>query len=107
LRILPPLRAADGVAASIREEILRTGQSSGSYYQTLIALEERTFGRMRIRVDIARRFPAGLFREVVMRVTSKDRAVVNLPENMGLLYHLIRPLRLIAKHTMRLIRSSA
>jgi Uncharacterised nucleotidyltransferase len=107
LRIMPPLARCDAVAAAIREEILQAGQSTGSYYQTLIALEEGAFARMRIRADITRRFPAGLFREVVLRVTSKDRAVVNLPENFGFLYHLVRPVRLIAKHTMRLIRGSA
>jgi hypothetical protein len=106
LKLIPERERVSSVTASITKEILTTGQSSGSYLGTLLGLQPRRFTRWKIRADVARRYPAGVLREGVLEISAKDRAAVPLPDGFGFLYHVVRPVRLIADYAVRLTRSS-
>ena len=102
-KIVPATQRTIAEAAAIREEILSRGQTSGNDYRTLLALEERPLARMKYRASRVLRYPGGVFSEVVLQVSPKDRAFIALPEKLQFLYHLIRPSRLVAKHGRRAI----
>jgi hypothetical protein len=104
-RIVPATQRTLDEAAAIREEILLRGQTSGNDFPTLLALEERPLARMKYRTARAARYPGGLFSEVVLQVSPKDRAFIRLPEKLRFLYHVIRPARLVVKHGRRAFRS--
>jgi len=104
LRILPATSRIHALAAAIREEILLYGKSSGSDHATLLQLETNSLVLLKYYAVWLFRYPVGLFREVFVQVNSKDRAIVALPGSMRYLYHLIRPLRLAVKHSLRVVR---
>jgi len=100
-RMLPAGKRVPAAAAAMRDEILLHGQTSGNYYDTLLELEGRPLARMKYRATVVVRAPAGLFREVFVQVSDKDRALTHLPEKLQFLHHLIRPARLVVKHSGR------
>jgi hypothetical protein len=51
-----------------------------------------------------RRYTKPWFVNAVVRIYPQDRAFVSLPEKLDFLYHLVRPLRLTAKYSMRFAR---
>jgi hypothetical protein len=104
-RIVPATQRTIDEAASIRDEIFLLGQTSGNDYPTLLALEERPVARMKYRVGRVLQYPGGVFSEVALQVSPKDRAVIPLPEKLRFLYHFIRPARLVAKHGRRAVRA--
>jgi len=104
VRILRTNERTRAVASAIRDEILWSGESTGDYYGTLLALQEQRLGRMRIRATTALRYPGGVFRETLVQVTHKERALIDLPEHFQFLYHVIRPIRLMAKYGRRAAR---
>jgi hypothetical protein len=101
-QVSPPvaeiLAASDrtrGVARAVRSEFLTKGQTNGSAHDTLLGLEQRPLERAKYMVNEAVLYPV---REVLFTVTDKDRQFVTLPENLRVLYYLIRPLRLMVQH---------
>jgi len=103
-KILPATSRALALAAAIREEILSRGESSGKEHTTLLSLEERPLERMKYRALLILRYPDSLFREIFVRVNSKDRALIRLPQRLQFLYHVIRPVHLVVKHCMGVAR---
>jgi hypothetical protein len=104
-RVAPATQRTLAAAAAIQEEILSQGQTSGNDYPTLLALEERLMARMKYRTTRAMRYPGGVLSEIVLQVSPKDRALIPLPKKLQFLYHLIRPMRLLIKHSLRMSRS--
>jgi hypothetical protein len=100
-KIVPATKRSLDEAVAIREEILSRGQTSGNDYPTLVALEERLLARMKYRASRVLRYPGGVFSEVILQVSSKDRAIITVPEKLQFLYHFIRPARLIVKYGRR------
>jgi hypothetical protein len=101
VRVGPATQRIFAEAASIREEILSRGQTTGNDYPTLLALEERPMARMKYRTTRAIRYPGGLLSEIIVQVSPKDRALIRLPEKLQFLYYFIRPIRLVFKHVRR------
>jgi hypothetical protein len=104
-KILPATSRALAVAAGLREELLLRGQTSGEKPATLLALEARPVARMKYRAVRMIRYPDSLFREIFVRVDPKDRALICLSPGLQFLYYIIRPLRLVLKHAMRMART--
>jgi hypothetical protein len=104
-KILPATSRTLALAAAIREEFLLRGESSGKEHATLLALEARPVERMKYRALLILRYPDSLFREIFVRISPKDRALTRLPQRLQFLYHVIRPLRLVVKHCMRVART--
>lgn len=100
-RILTANNRARAVATAIRQEILTRGRSTGDNSATFLGLEKRRLVRMKYRATRIASYPGGLLREVFVLVSPKDRAVVSIPERIGFLYHIVRPIRLLVKHTIR------
>jgi hypothetical protein len=100
-RVAPATQRIFSEAATIREEILSQGQTSGNDYPTLLALEERPMARMKYRTTRAMRYPGGVLSEIILQVSPKDRVLIPLPKKLQFLYHLIRPMRLVFKHVRR------
>jgi hypothetical protein len=103
-KILPATSRTLALAAAIREEFLSRGESSGKQHATLLALKERRVERMQYRALLTLRYPDSLFREIFVRVSPKDRALIRLPQRLQFLYHVIRPVHLVVKHCMRVGR---
>jgi hypothetical protein len=93
--ILAASERTRGVARAVRSEFLTKGQTNGSAHDTLLGLEQRPLERAKYMVNEAVLYPV---REVLFTVTDKDRQFVTLPENLRVLYYLIRPLRLMVQH---------
>jgi hypothetical protein len=105
-RILRATRASLAAAVAIRDELLVTGQTSGDEHTALLELEKRRLVRMRYHATRALvGHPTGFFAEVFVQITAKDRAVIDLPPRLAFLYHVVRPVRLAAKHATQLVRS--
>ena len=100
-KILPATSRTLALAAAIREEILLRGESSGEERATLLALEARRVARMKYQAVRVISYPGGLFREVIVQVSPNDRAVIRLPQKLQFLYYVIRPVRLVVKHCLR------
>ncbi len=81
-RIVPATQRTIAEAAAIREEILLLGQTSGNDYPTLLELEARPLARMKYRANRMLQYPGGMFSEVVLQISSKDRAVIPLPDRL-------------------------
>lgn len=96
-RILPPTSRSLVLAAAIRDEILASGHSTKDSCATLLELEPRPLARMRFRATWIARYPGSVVRELFVRVDAKDRALVSLSPKFQFLYHVIRPLRLLAR----------
>ena len=104
-KVLPPTGRTLAFAATVRDELLANGQSRGSESSTLLALEARPVARMKYHAFRIISFPGDLFREIVIQVSPKDRALIRLPQRLQFLYHVLRPARLLAKHCLRAARA--
>jgi hypothetical protein len=104
-KILPATSRTLAVAAALREELLLRGQTSGEKPATLLALEACWVARMKYRAVRIIRYPDSLFKEVFVRISPKDRSVICLPQRLRFLYHVIRPVRLVVKHSLRVART--
>jgi hypothetical protein len=104
-RILPATNRTLALAAAIRDEILTSGRSTRDSCATLLELEPRPLARMKFRATRIVRYPGSVLSEVFVYVDSKDRACISLPPRFRFLYHVIRPVRLLARHSMRAARA--
>ncbi|HYM00417.1 MAG TPA: hypothetical protein VEZ90_15795, partial [Blastocatellia bacterium] len=102
--IAPPTKRTLTLSSNIRDEIL-DGHLVGTDFATVLALEDQFSARIKCRLTRFARFPEGLFGQVFIQVDPKDRSLLSLPNKFHFLYHLIRPLRLLAKHSIRLCRA--
>jgi hypothetical protein len=91
------------VASNICGEILTQGRTTG--------LEQRHSTLPRLDGAISTwmhylwlRYPKWFFEHAIIRIDPKDRALVSLPEQLRFLYHIVRPMRLVGKHSARLAR---
>jgi hypothetical protein len=90
------------VYSALRDEIFALGYITDNFEKDLPRLEGSVLGWMNY---LYRRYPRCWFVHAVVRVYPQDRALVNLPEKLDFLYHLVRPIRLTAKHSTRLVRA--
>jgi len=104
-RILPVTPRTRALATSVQEELLSQGQSSADEQATLLALQARRVERIKYQAYRIIHYPDGLFREIFVQVSPKDRALIRLPNKLQFLYHLIRPVRLAVKHCVRMARA--
>jgi hypothetical protein len=104
-RILPTTPRTRALAKAVQEELLSKGQSSADEHTTLLALQARWVARMKYQAYRIIHYPDGLFREIFVQVSPKDRALIRLPNRLQFLYHLIRPVRLVVKHCVRMART--
>jgi len=104
-RILPATPRTLALAAAVQEELLSRGQSSADEHTTLLALEARRVARMKYQAYRIIHYPEGLFREIFVQVSPKDRALIRLPKRLQFLYHFIRPIRLTVKYGARAART--
>jgi len=104
-RILPVTPRTRALATSVQEELLSQGQSSADEQATLLALQARRVERIKYQAYRIIHYPDGLFREIFVQVSPKDRALNRLPNKLQFLYHLIRPVRLAVKHCVRMART--
>lgn len=104
-RILPATPRTRTLATAVQEELLSKGQSSADEHTTLLALQARRVERMKYQAYRIIHYPDGLFREIFVQVSPKDRALIRLPKKLQFLYHLIRPIRLAVKHCVRMART--
>jgi hypothetical protein len=91
------------VASAIQVEIFARGHTNGldHLHSTLPHLE----GSIRAWMAyLWARYPKWFFEHAVLRIDSKDRALLSLPRPLAFLYHIIRPIRLVAKHSTRVTR---
>lgn len=100
-RALRVTKRTFAVAAAIRDEILGRGHTRESDAATPWELEDRRWVRMKDAVTRAVSYPSGLFAQTVLEISPKDRALISLPKQVDLLYHVVRPGRLFAKHGIR------
>jgi hypothetical protein len=104
-KVLPATSRTLALAAAVREELLSRSQTRGSEHATLLALEARPAARMKYQAARIISYPGGMFREVIVQVSPKDRALIRLPQRLQFLYHAIRPARLVVKHCLRAART--
>ncbi len=100
LAVTPRTRS---VAAAIRTEIFTQGRTIGldRHHATLPRLGKS----IPAWIDyLWARYPKWFFEHAVLRVDPKDRALVSLPQQLGFLYHIVRPIRLVGKHSKRVAR---
>jgi Uncharacterised nucleotidyltransferase len=89
------------VYSALCEEILTRGYTTTDFEKDLPRLEGSIAAWSSY---LYRQYPRSWFVRAVVRVYPQDRAFLPLPEKLDFLYHLVRPLRLVAKHSMRLAR---
>jgi hypothetical protein len=104
-KVLPATSRTLALAAAVREELLSRSQTRGSEHATLLALEARPGARMKYQAVRIINYPGGLFREVIVQVSPKDRTLIRLPQRLQFLYHAIRPMRLVVKHCLHAART--
>jgi hypothetical protein len=100
-RILPATERTRTMAAAIRNEIVLRGHSSGKDWTTLLGLQGSPLAWIKYWGVQS----AWLFHQVFVRVSPKERSLVQLPERLKFLYHVIRPMRLVLKHSRRAART--
>jgi hypothetical protein len=102
-KVLAPNQRTQSVALSICGEILLQGHTQGfeSFHFTLPSLEG---GLVSWMSHLFFRYSKWFFEHAIVRVNSKDRALVPLPERLEFLYHVVRPIRLIGEYSGRLAR---
>jgi hypothetical protein len=91
------------VASAIRTEIFTRGRTTGldHHHATLPHLG----GSIWAWIDyLWVRYPRWFFEHAVVRIHPKDRAFVSLPQQLDFLYYIMRPIRLVGKHSTRLAR---
>ena len=112
-RVLPATQRIRNVSAALRDEIKLHGQTSGRMYWTLVSLERSPQAWMQYwsvlsAFERQRRFPARFawwLHQVFVQVTPKELALVHLPPSLQFVYHVIRPVRLVLKHSWRTVRT--
>jgi hypothetical protein len=104
-RILSPSASTLALGSAIRDEFRTWGSSRGDFEPTLFALDASI--HKKLRAAEALRYPQKVFWEIFIQVTHKERAVIELPQKLDFLYHVIRPVRLIAKYGRRMARRLA
>lgn len=100
-QILPATDRTPALASAIRQELLSRGYSSGDEHTTLLALEGRSVARVKYRAGRFAHYPESLFRQILVEIGPKDRGLIRLPRKLEFLYHLIRPVRLVLTHALR------
>jgi hypothetical protein len=99
--ILPAADRTRALAEAIRDEILMHGKTIGGGNPTLLQIEDEPLARMKYRANWIVHYPGGALREIFVLIDPKDRAFLPLPPKLQFLYHLVRPARLVTKHSMR------
>jgi putative nucleotidyltransferase-like protein len=100
--LFPDTARVRAVGSKIRQEIFARGFSREGDHKDLLRLE----GSIRAWLNyLCVRYPKWFFRSSVMHIYPQDRAVLRLPERLGFLYHFVRPIRLLVKHSSRLVRT--
>jgi hypothetical protein len=89
------------VYSALRDEISARGCTTADFEKDLIRLEGSIVAWLTYLYCL---YPKSWFVNAVVRVYPHDRAFVPLPSKLDFLYHLVRPLRLTAKYSMRLAR---
>ena len=94
---------ARSVALAIRTEIFTRGHTTGlhHYHATLLRLGAGIpawIGYLWLR------YPKWFVEHAVVLIDPKDRVFISLPKQLGFLYHIVRPIRLVGKHSTRLAR---
>jgi Uncharacterised nucleotidyltransferase len=91
------------VAEGIRAEIFTYGRTPGidHNHTTLPELE----GSIPAWIQyLWARYPKWFFEHAIVRIDAKDRALISLPRHLDFLYYIIRPIRLVGKHSIRVAR---
>jgi hypothetical protein len=89
------------MAAAICAEVFTRGHTTGNNHTALLGLE----GSIASWIDyLWVRYPKWLFEHAIVRIDAKDRALISLPQQLDFLYYIVRPIRLVGKHSMRLAR---
>ena len=91
------------VAEGIRAEIFTYGRTPGidHNHTTLPELE----GSIPAWIQyLWARYPKWFFEHAIVRIDAKDRALISLPQQLDFLYYIVRPIRLVGKHSMRVAR---
>jgi hypothetical protein len=99
--ILPVTDRTRALAEAIRDEILLHGETIGGGNRTLLQIEDDRLARMKYRANLIVHYPSGALREIFVRIDAKDRAFLPLPPKLQFLYYLVRPARLVTKHSIR------
>jgi len=97
-KALPVTQRTICVASTIREEILMAGHADRNNHATLLQLEGRFLAWMKY---LCFRYPGWWLDGVFGQVSPNDRSLITLPEKLQFLYHFIRPIRLVVKHSRR------
>jgi hypothetical protein len=89
------------VAAAICAELFTRGHTTGNNHTALLGLE----GSITSWIDyLWVRYPKWFFEHAIVRIDAKDRALISLPQKLDFLYYVVRPIRLVGKHSMRVAR---
>jgi hypothetical protein len=100
-RVLAVTERTRSIASAIHTEILTRGHTAGSNHTALLGME----GSISAWIDyLWARYPRWFFEHAVVRIHPKDRAFVSLPQQLDFLYYIMRPIRLVGKHSTRLAR---
>jgi hypothetical protein len=100
-RVLAVTERTRSITSAIHTEILARGHTAGSNHTALLGLE----GSISAWLDyLWVRYPRWFLEHAVVRIHSKDRAFVSLPQQLDFLYYIMRPIRLVGKHGTRLAR---
>jgi hypothetical protein len=92
------------VATAICEELFTRGHTTGNNHTALLGLE----GSIASWIDyLWVRYPKLFFEHAIVRIDAKDRALISLPQQLDFLYYIVRPFRLVGKHSMRVARLAA
>jgi Uncharacterised nucleotidyltransferase len=91
------------VAAGIRAEIFKYGRTPGidHNHTTLPELEGSILAWIQY---LWARYPKWFFEHAILRIDAKDRALISLPQQLDFLYYIVRPIRLVGKHSIRVAR---
>ena len=91
------------VAEGIRAEIFTHGRTPGidHNHTTLPELEGSILAWIQY---LWATYPRWFFEHAIVRIDAKDRKLISLPQQLDFLYYIVRPIRLVAKHSMRVAR---
>jgi hypothetical protein len=100
-QILLVTERTNAMGAAIRDELMSRGQTSGRNWIALVELKGDRLGWTKYwGIQFA-----WLFRQVFVQVSPKEHALVHLPDRLKFLYHFIRPVRLVLKHSRHMART--
>jgi hypothetical protein len=100
-RILQATDRDRKLTAAFRNDLMLRGHTSKSVNTVLLRLKGSSEAWVRAWVV---QF-AWLFHQVFVQVSPKERTLVHLPERLQFLYHFVRPVRLVLKHSTRAART--